>query len=245
MKRGRIFRGFTVVELLVVIVIISILFSIVVVSYGSWRHRTADKAVLSDLNQASSSLESYKNFHNDYPPNLAGTGFAASQEVAMTLWTNAPQARTYTDLTPDQNAQLFLNSCNANMPITDGSNTYNTACTFAGQNVHVSGTVASNVVIQGPSFSQDDFTLKCGSACDAARQTILDDFLSQGGTFPISVPKQQVALPDPVLSTYGTATQYCLEAASAMFADIRYHVSRDQHTPQSGPCPSDSSLHYP
>ena len=243
--KGR--QGFTIVELIVVIAVISVLAAITIVSYGSWKHRTEDQAVRSDISQATSSLESYKNFNQDYPPNLAGTGFAASPTVALTLYTNAPQARTYENLTPDQNAQLFLNSCNANMPVTsaDGNTTYNTACSFAGINIHVNGTSGSNIVFHGPTINQSDFNLTCGNPCDTATQAIINVFLEQGGSFPISVPKNQVSLPDPTVTTYGTATKYCLEGVSADYTDIAYHISSDQKTILSGTCPDDGSLHYP
>lgn len=232
-------RGFTVVEVLVIIVVISILAGITIISYGSWRHRTANSVVQSDLTQATSALRSYKNFKNSYPPNLADTGFAASIDVALKLSTNASQTPQYENLTPDQNAQLFLNSCNANIVAP------NTACTFAGNNVHVAGTNESNIVWQGPTINAEDVVLTCGSSCDAAAAAMKQQFLDQNGTFPIMVPKQQVDLPAPTLVSTGTASKFCLQASSGNFTDIMYYTTSENSTPTTGACPNDPELHYP
>lgn len=60
-------RGFTVVELLVVIVVIGILAGISIVSYGAWRHSAIAAKVKSDLNNVASAMESARNFNNTYP----------------------------------------------------------------------------------------------------------------------------------------------------------------------------------
>ena len=224
---------------MVCITVIAILAGIVIVGYGAWRHRVSDSAVKSDLSQATSALTSHKNFKNLYPPNLADTGFAASSEVAMQLRTNSAQTPKYENLTPDQNAQLFLNSCNANIV------SPNTACTFAGNNVHVSGTGSSNVVWHGPTINAGDVVLSCGSACDAAAAAMKEQFLAQNGAFPISVPKNQVDLPAPTLVSSGPASKFCLQANSGLYGDITYHTTSDDDAITVGPCPEDDELHYP
>ena len=239
--------GFTIVELMVIISVLAVLAGIGWVGYGTWQRNAANSTVKSDVRHAASGLKTYQNFKNDYPPNLAGTNFAATDNVGLTLYTNAPQLRTYDNLTPSQNAQLFLNACNANMPTTsaDGSVIYNTACTFAGNNVHVNGTVGSNIVIQGPNVSQGDIALNCGSECDAAVAAMISDFLAQNGTFPLDVPKSQVALPEPTLTTYGSATKFCIEGRAANHSDVVYHMTNTNESVQTGACPDDPELHYP
>jgi prepilin-type N-terminal cleavage/methylation domain-containing protein len=245
MKHAR--YGFTIVEIIIVITVLGILTALSAVSFNGWQRDAADSATKSDLIQATSSLESYQNFKDDYPPNLAGTNFAASNTVVLTLYTNAPQTRTYENLTPAQNTQLFLNSCNANMPITssDGSTTYNTSCVLSGKNLHVKGQVSSNIVIDGPTVQQSDIVLNCGSRCDAALSAMIDEFLAQNGSFPLTIPNQQVALPDPVLTSYGSATDYCLEARASAFNDIVYHTLTGGNSVVVGSCPNDPELHYP
>lgn len=80
-------RGFTLVELVVSIAVIGILAGVVVVSYGSWRTRTAENEVKNDLKQAVASLEDYKNFNDGYPTVAAGipSTFTSSNNVTITF----------------------------------------------------------------------------------------------------------------------------------------------------------------
>lgn len=238
-------RGFTIVELLIVIVVIGILAGIVTASYGAWQRRVAQDSVKSDVGLAAGSLKTYQNFKNSYPPNLAGTGFAGSSEVALKLSTNATQVPQYQNLTPAQNAQLFLNACNANMPITSGSTTYNTSCSFSGNNIHVKGQSSSNVVFDGPTVTEAEVALTCGSPCNTAVANIKAEFIAQGGTWPLTIPSQQVALPEPTLVSSGPASKYCLEGISTKYPDIVYYVKSPSDQIIQGACPNDPDLHYP
>lgn len=62
--------GFTIVELLIVIVVIGILASITVVAYNGFQNRAYDTTVRSDLKNTATSLELYRIQHDVYP---AGT----------------------------------------------------------------------------------------------------------------------------------------------------------------------------
>jgi prepilin-type N-terminal cleavage/methylation domain-containing protein len=53
-------KGFTVIELIIVIVVIGLLVTIGVVSYGSFQRRAHDTAVQSDLEAIAGELESYR-----------------------------------------------------------------------------------------------------------------------------------------------------------------------------------------
>lgn len=238
--------AFTLVELFVIIVVIAILAAVSYMGYGSWQRSFADRAVQHDLLEASGGLERYKNSNNYYPSNLAGTGFAASPVVAMKFKTNSQQVPYYTSLTPDENAQLLLNSCNSYMPTVANGTTYNTACSFAGNNFHIQGTQSTNVLLQGPTIQQSEFVLTCGAVCDAAQASIVSVFGTQGGYWPVVVPKKQVALPEPTyIPIENTGTKYCPEGVATNFGDIVYHTTSTDKTPVQGPCPADPDLHYP
>lgn len=60
-------RGFTIVELLIVIVVIGILAAITVVAYNGIQLRARDTDRLSDISQIRKKLEAYKAINNVYP----------------------------------------------------------------------------------------------------------------------------------------------------------------------------------
>jgi prepilin-type N-terminal cleavage/methylation domain-containing protein len=71
-------RGFTIVELLIVIVVIAILAAITIVAYNGIQGRAKVAAMQSNLQQAAKKLETYKVTNNDlYPPDLATAGITA------------------------------------------------------------------------------------------------------------------------------------------------------------------------
>lgn len=232
-------KGFTVVEVLVVIVILGILLTISTVAYGAWQKDLADSVVKSDLASGDSSLHSFRNFNNNFPPNLAGTNFAASKNVALVLYTNAPSMGVYNDLDENENAQLLLNVCNANL-----DNTNNTACVFNGQGngakIHVKGTQASNTHWRSPIYETD---IILPGADPSIAAGIISQFKAQGGTFPVIVRGHSTVLPEPDKVPNGPATRFCLEARSAGF-DIIYHVTDKESKPKDGNCPEDPELHY-
>lgn len=238
--------GFTITELLLVVVILAILTLIGVVAYQGVQRRSAEGLVTQTTSDALKHLQIYYAFDKSYPSNVAGTEYGPPLSTAVTLYTNAPQLPVYSSLTPAQNAQLFLNACNGFMPIVSGSTQYNTVCVYNGNNAHIKGTVSSNVVVSGPSINESDFKLVCGTACTEVQQKIISIFKSQGGTFPIIVPKAGSSLPKPTsTTTIGKATRFCVEVKSAAYDDIVYHASSESQKPIKGQCLLDAELHYP
>lgn len=68
MRRG---RGFTLVELLIVIVVVGILAILIIPSLASGPARARDSQRKADLRNLKTALESYFNDNNAYPANLA------------------------------------------------------------------------------------------------------------------------------------------------------------------------------
>lgn len=60
-------KGFTIVELLIVVVVIAILAAITIVSYNGIQNRATDSVVQSDIRQLSKQLDSYNVTNGSYP----------------------------------------------------------------------------------------------------------------------------------------------------------------------------------
>jgi prepilin-type N-terminal cleavage/methylation domain-containing protein len=84
-------RGFTVVELLIVIVLIVILTTITIFAFGDWRQRTAKTEVVNALRSASSAMKSDKNFGAGYPTSLS-TNFLQQSGVTVTYMSGSVTA---------------------------------------------------------------------------------------------------------------------------------------------------------
>jgi len=81
--------GFTLIEVLVVIGIISILAAIAISQYQSYRVRTYDTVARSDLKNAMTALEDYYLDNDIYPASysdLPANGFNSSKNVCFTKY---------------------------------------------------------------------------------------------------------------------------------------------------------------
>ena len=74
--------GFTVAELMVVIVVIGIIAGITTVGYGAWRAQIARSEVESTLNGATSAMESVRNWNSGYPLAIPST-FDSGEGVSL------------------------------------------------------------------------------------------------------------------------------------------------------------------
>lgn len=97
MKWAQKQKGFTIVELLIVVVVIAILAAITIVSYNGITNRAHDSAVKSDLAILSRKLEIYKTENTYYPENtlLLNIKFKATIGSYETSPVKAPFNLTY------------------------------------------------------------------------------------------------------------------------------------------------------
>lgn len=91
--KQRLTRGFTIVELLIVIVVIAILAAITIVAFNGVQDRARYTSMKSDLDSIHKALEMYKVDHGDYPNSadcvaepLVGGGTAASYQFEWCGW---------------------------------------------------------------------------------------------------------------------------------------------------------------
>jgi len=99
-RRRRISDGFTIVELLVVVVVIAILAAITIVSYNGITKRAAESALMSDASSAATQLSMYKATNNDqYPATTtdvnSGKGVQKSSNTMLQYTVNNGAAPSY------------------------------------------------------------------------------------------------------------------------------------------------------
>lgn len=237
--------GFTLIEVVTVIAVLGILAVIATLSFGAWQTSVATNSVKSDLQLASSSMQSYLNLNSYYPPNFDGTGFISSKNVAVSLYTNTGTTLVYTSLTPDQNAQLFLNTCNALLnPLANV-----TTCEFegnkSGAKVHVKGTSGANEIWDSP-IAPGDVAISpgCDATCNAALTNLKNIFVAQGGTWDVVIPESEVQMPAPTEMITGQADRYCIEGHSSTDPSIGFYVDSTTKTVTEGVCDR-TGLGYP
>lgn len=76
-KKAPLGNGFTIVELLIVVVVIAILAAITVVGYNGIQNRTYDTAVQSDLRQLGAKIAEYRLLNNDTFPAASAAQFGS------------------------------------------------------------------------------------------------------------------------------------------------------------------------
>ena len=79
-------EGFTLVEILVVVTIISLLASIAAVSYSQFIKQSRDTRRKTDIEQIRAAIELYQNFNNVYPADIAFGGVIADPEPSTTKY---------------------------------------------------------------------------------------------------------------------------------------------------------------
>lgn len=89
-------KGFTIVELLIVIVVIGILAAITIVAYGGIQSKARVAAVSAALSQASQKLAVYQVDNGNYPTSLATIGLVNSTSVSYSYnYDNSVTPSTY------------------------------------------------------------------------------------------------------------------------------------------------------
>lgn len=90
-------RGFSLIELLMVVAVISLLVAIAIVQFASYKAKGVDSQMKSDLKNAAIAMESYFAELQAYPTTVAalsGVGFTPS--VGTTIFINVTSGTTFT-----------------------------------------------------------------------------------------------------------------------------------------------------
>ena len=247
--------GFTIVELIIVIVVVGLLTAIVVVSYSGVQKYSAERVMQSDLDNATGEMQRLALSNNGvYPTTLPAT-ITPSPKVILVI-KQSSTTKFYANngpLSPVQNGVLMAEICQdlINEGVGKGidqggvSRDYITGCgnwnhdsmQISGYDNKIYATPVSDITLLNYA---DTFTTN--DAYNKARETTVKNFyhqlvdrhLAEGGTYPITsfwdywaTPNNGGVVVDPLPASSTSNATYCIEATHATYPDLKWHVSQD------------------
>lgn len=77
-------RGFTIVELLTITIVVAILAGIVIFGFSTWRTSVATTEMKNELVNAASAIKMYRNVNASYPAQLSSIPYSPNANVSLT-----------------------------------------------------------------------------------------------------------------------------------------------------------------
>jgi len=77
-------RGFTIIEIMIVVIVVGILASIVIFGFGTWRTSIAKTEMKNELTNAASAIKLHRNLNSAYPALLSSIPYTPSANVSLT-----------------------------------------------------------------------------------------------------------------------------------------------------------------
>ena len=165
-NKTRSSRGFTIVELLIVVVVIAILAAITIVAFNGIQDRARLSAVQSDIASIAKKLEIYKNSpeNNVYPASLSAASITPSGTASSTLYSSDGSTyclvgviksvsyfSTNTQTTPSQGSCVVKNGLVAWWPL-NGTANDQSGNSINGTMTNVTATTGQNSQANGASY---------------------------------------------------------------------------------------------
>lgn len=253
--------GFTIVELIVVIVVIGILAGISVVAYNGIQRRSVATLLQNDLKNSTSVIDIQKARQGVYPTTIP-SDVHPSQGVTLAL---TGTGGVYSGLNAIQSGVLFHSICD--QLVAEG---YGNGVSLGGQigeyitdcGVYERDKLQVNGWATTPRLPSGSFTVPIQATTMSSwygssipydpwwpdRQTVSQNFanqltsryLAKGGTFPITSfwdnwggTYGYQALPTPTLDP--NASTYCVQARHDRYPDMVWHIDKDGK-PTEGAC---------
>lgn len=250
-------RGFTIVELLIVIVVIGILAAIVIVSYVGIQKQAVKTVLQSDLHNAGNSMQIAYLDGSGYPTVLPAS-VRSSPGVILSLASGGGDV--YTGLSATQNGLLFYTICQK--LVADGAGAkpddnhdYVSSCAVYNKNqIHIEGWNGRDVNTPLTAAALQTYVSSYAGGQKALFTTNAGSFMNQltakfqaaGGTFPVTSfwdswatssngGVMQPSLPAPTSSGSGDPESYCINATYPSSPSVKFYI-RQYSTPTEGTC---------
>lgn len=253
--------GFTVVELLIVIVVIAILVALVTVAFRGIQHNAANSLTMDTIKKASEAVRVERVFNRDAPAAIP-VDFRASDSVNLTL-TNLT-GEHYSGLSPVQNGVLFHKICTeliadpqystihaktgggtSSVVMRCDDNIQAGGLQITGWETKVWSTPVTQSALQSyiDSVPYDSWWTDRQTVVRGFYTALMTQYAARGGSWPITsfwdpwanqwsgVPKEELPAPDAT-----DASNYCLAATHRKYTDIVYHVTGTVGVVQPGGC---------
>lgn len=253
--------GFTIVELLIVIVVIGILAAIVITAYNGVQRAATGASVKSDLANATKLMGQSNALTGAYPDVLpAEVKAGAGTELRL-----VKNLGGYQNMSNVQNGVLFRDVCQSLVSEGYGTSTnlgggveqYITGCNVYNHDaIQLNGWQARNFAIplsQTTIYSWYDSNVSSDPWRPSKKDTFLafatelsNRFTSLGGTFPVTTFWDPWASPSnsgvpihtlPAPSTPSDPNEFCIEATHLKYSDLILHATQSG-TIREGSCPS-------
>jgi prepilin-type N-terminal cleavage/methylation domain-containing protein len=247
-------NGFTVVELLIVIVVIGILATITIVAYNGIQQRAAATVVENDLTNIRKSMEITRGKKGAYPSAIP-SDIEISPKISLAKISD--DTLHYSGVTPVQNGVLFSEICDSLIAEGLGSGTnmggdtddYITSCdNYNHGSIQITGwdSEVFSTPLAESTITSYIASVPAGDAWHPNQQSTVqnfytelrDRFIATGGSFPIASfwdswasPGNGVMhedLPEPD-ETESADTSYCIQAVYDGKSDLTWHIN--EHGP--------------